>query len=266
MSPRPGIFALLLAASLCWSAEAAITVVTDAGATYTTSGLTRYSTRGADMAGMSVTGFFTDGSFQSITWGSSGAFGANWSLTESGDTFGSLWTLRNTSGLGMTRLVLDGAPGDTLFDVAVNGLGGNVPGYAAPVAGTAGSENGWTFQARSAPAGLDLTATYRNMLQLGVDTPFGDLWTTLDLLFTNQRGFASGASPLTFIADTDNAAIRGSIVPSERFIPDEAVDPAPTDVVVAATPEPGSLLLMGGLAMGALLGGGACRRRQRGGG
>jgi hypothetical protein len=82
--------------------------------------LTGFSTYGDMMSGMRVTAGFWDGSSQSIFWGatgrrSGGAFGSNWSLTESGNSFDSPWTFSNY-GQGITSLVIDAIPGNTVFD------------------------------------------------------------------------------------------------------------------------------------------------------
>ena len=60
-------------------------------------GLTGFSTTGAMMAGMSVTAYFEGGFTQTLAWGTTGAAsggvtGTQWSLSQTGDTFGGDWT------------------------------------------------------------------------------------------------------------------------------------------------------------------------------
>src|SRR5487761_1991698 len=103
-------------------ANAAGTLATDNGVAYTTTALTGYSTNGADMAGMMVTGTFADGTPSALSGSATGGVSGGvsngfFSLTESGDTFGGNWTLTNLYTSALTRVVIRGAPGDTLFDV-----------------------------------------------------------------------------------------------------------------------------------------------------
>ena len=170
----------------------------DAGNTYQAPALTGFQTHGDDMVGMRVTAYFTGGLSQTVVWGAlgpsnGGAFGSNWGLTETTDTFGSAWTLTNQSGVAMTGLVLNGSPGNTLFDRTFSGFGTN------------GSANGWDYTESSGPAALVTNVTYRNQFQLTGFTPVGDLFETLELQFTNPGGLAD-ASVLKFIQDTDNGA------------------------------------------------------------
>src|SRR5262245_21071105 len=120
----PALLVVFLAAP---PAPAQVVVTQDLGTTQGTSGILTPITTGATMGGMRVSAFFTDGSSETVSWtglflGFGGAFGTNWSLTESGDTDTSSWSLTNSTGLGMTRLVIDGGPGTTVFDRTFGGM------------------------------------------------------------------------------------------------------------------------------------------------
>ena len=156
------------------------------------------------MDGMEVTATFFDGFTETILWADTGATsgaasGTNWSLSESGDTYGGIWSLSHTRSSGMTGLLIDAGKGDTVYDVGSS-------------ASTLGSASGWTFQATGGSANsLNLLATYRDQVALSGDSPVGDLWRFLELDFQNIP-LASGAT-LTYITDTDNIKFAGDIQP-----------------------------------------------------
>jgi hypothetical protein len=195
------------------------TVNYDSGTAYNTSEITTATTTGKTMVGMEVTAYFAQGGPQTLSWAatgtdSGGVFGTDnlWSLVATGNTFYRLtpvqgiWTL--SSSLTMTRLVIDGAPGNTTFDL-----------YFNDAFGTFNSGRGTTFEALSGYDSL-LSATYRNLLGEGGLPPVGDLYVELDIVFNNFTG------TMTFVADTDNGKTAGDIKP------------------VVPTPEPLSLILL----------------------
>lgn len=183
-------------------ANAAVSVAFDNGVTYETTALTGYSTYGDDMAGMKLTAYFLAGGSETVTWNAVNttagqATGTGWSLYQNGDTWDHLWRLSSTVGIG--RLVINAAPGDTVFDVA---FGSNT--------GTSGSASGRDFQVSGDHTNLDILATYRNIVALSGQAPVGDLWAMLDIQFRGN-GFLGS---LNFYADTDSAALAGDIQPT----------------------------------------------------
>lgn len=207
--------------------------------------ITEFSPDGASMIGMTVTAFFAGGDSETLAWASlgmtlGGVESANgWSLSESGNTYFNPWTLAST-GAEIQKIVLDGLPGNTVFDIkykanAVAKLG---------LSGTTGSVVGWDFQVLPASSNNysgDITATYSNMVYLPIEKypihlgkPVGDVFRTLTIDFgTNSFGSSDTITKLTFRADTDK--------------------------MIAPVPEPAALLLFAtGLAGLAALG----RRRR----
>ncbi len=182
-------------------AQAGVTVLFNSGTTNVTTALTGFSTSGDEMAGMTVLASFSGGATQQAVWATTGsgagaASGSMFRLSQSGDTFDSVWTLTNLSGSTLSGLSIDAGKGNTVFDVTWSGDG------------TPGSANGKTFSLNSGPSGLDITATYVNLVALTGHSPVGDLYRNLNLAFTN--GLNSGDS-ITFYADTDNLRFAGDI-------------------------------------------------------
>ena len=171
----------------------------------TTTPLSGTNTTGEQMAGMSVSVEFVDGSRQSATWAATGfeagsASGTGWTVRTVGDTFFSSWTFENNTGNPVRALRFDGGPGDTLFDTTFGGA-----------FGTPGSGRGRTFRVSSAPDGLSISATYRDVVGVLGAEPVGDVYRNLEVVFANTDGFASGGQ-LVFQADTDNIEFGGDIV------------------------------------------------------
>ena len=247
---------LAIVALLSAQAQAAITVVIDPGVApfFSVPNVVDFSPNGFSMAGMKVTATFSDSSTETVVWQATDAIsgqatGTNWLLKESGDTFDQFWELQNNkpfvsgSSLSMTRLVIEGgAFGNTLFDAQGNGdaatamIPGREPSATNAATGTLGSQLGGTFDPLNA-GNLDITATYRNAVQLGAAGPVGDLFTTLDVAFlgTGLRGldFFSQGAPLQFRADTD---LWGAGVPTTTSL----------------TPEPSSVLMFVGFGLAGL--------------
>jgi hypothetical protein len=208
MKKQLGLFiALGLAAA---SAQASTTINTQPGVPHQTPALSGFQTFGDQMDGMGVSVWFSDGTLKSASWQDSGpgageATVADWfKLSESGDTFGGLWTLQNLSispagalGPSIVGFSLWGPSGDVVFD------------KAQPDQGTPGSARGWDFDMQGA---YDVTALYYDIVNLTGSPAEGDLYAALRVSFSANTPLLSGGSA-QFIQDTDSAATKGSITP-----------------------------------------------------
>jgi hypothetical protein len=168
-------------------------IATDAGVPFVAAAVTASDVTGSDMGGLLVTAFFTDGSSAAGAWGDLGA--GLWGVTlpsfslrlpGPANTFGTPWIFLNTSGAGLTRLVLNGAPGGTVFDIL------------APNPITPGSAEGRAMELIGGDPFVT-TATYRNLVGIGAALPLGDLYETLDITFQAPVSLTA----IEFITDTD---------------------------------------------------------------
>ncbi|HSJ26474.1 MAG TPA: PEP-CTERM sorting domain-containing protein [Longimicrobiales bacterium] len=209
--------AVALALATAAQPAAAQTVVEEPGTQFATDAMAGFATFGADMEGMHVRGYDGSGTLFQGTWGFLGG-GFGWGVQTdlfylylpSGDTFSSEWTL-DVRGGSLFSLVMNGAPGNTLFDRTFGGA-----------TGTPGSELGRDLEIVGADVWNTLV-TYSNRVAVG-GTVYGDLFEQVRLDF----GVAVEGETLNFIMDTDNAAV---------------------DSPIRRVPEPMSMLLMGtGLA------------------
>jgi hypothetical protein len=149
------------------------------------------------MSGMKVTASFLDGSSQTNIWGptddrSGGAFGTGWSLTESRDSYSAPWILTNSS-QGITSLVIQAIPGNTVFDT--------YPFLTGPLQ-TDGSAEGWTFEPKSGQSPSSFAYSDE------IDISQGDLFGTLSLYW--DTGFTG---QLVFRADTDSGSSNDPVKP-----------------------------------------------------
>lgn len=181
--------------------------------------LTGFTTTGSMMSGMEVTVNFLGGGSQTSIWGTTGsnaggAFGNNWSLTQTGNTFGGLWTFVNAGSSLISSLIINAVPGNTVFDRTFNS------------SGTPGSASGWDFQVSSGqgPSSFNYSAP--------IDISVGDLFGTLAVNWNS--GFAG---TMSFIADTDNGTANDPVTVA-RSVP----EPASTL----------SLLALGALSLGSM--------------
>lgn len=198
--------ATAMAFAIAGSAQAAVTYVADSSVTDVIPALTGFSTNGAMMDGMSITAVFSNQSTQTLAWAdtgptSGGVFGTGWSLTESGDTFGGLWSFVFSAELSLTQLILNGQPGFTVFD---RNFGGT--------AGTPGSASGIDFEF-SGNSDPDATATYSEVVALSGEAAVGDIWHTLTIDFNG--GIRTNFS---FIQDTDNDSRFNNRVPEPGML------------------------------------------------
>lgn len=187
---------LVLAVAPIAAHAAAITptVVNLPGTTFNTAALTTSTTDSTTMVGSMVTVTFLGGATSMAAWTATGIASADWSLTVAGNTFSSPWTLSNLGATTITKMVFDGVPGNTVFDVVTD------PSLSP------GSARGGAIASVNGPAGMTVDAVYSNRLQVG-GVFFGDLYTKLDLTF-GGGGLGRGGV-LTYVADTDNADATG---------------------------------------------------------
>jgi len=247
---RRHTLALLAAGLLAAPALSAQIIVTETGTVYATGSLSSAATFGASMSGMRVTAHFADGLVLAAAWGDlgDGVFGAATDRfrlafpgeVNTGSPGSHLWTLDNLWTGGLTRVVLSGAPGRTVFDM--NGDDELTPNSALGIAFALGPDD----EGLSSPYATGTTAHYRNAVALVGAAPLGDVFEELDVVF----GVAlAGGVGVTFDLDTDSVG-EGS-----------AITPAPTTTV---TPEPASVALLGGGLAGVALVGARRRRPTQG--
>jgi hypothetical protein len=190
---------LMMAAALAVTLGAASTVegaviLVDNTNPQSIPGLTGFSTTGAMMSGMSVTAVF-DTFTETRAWGTTGptaggVSGSGWALTEVGDTFGGTWSFVNSGAGLLTRLILDGISGLTVFD------------KTNPSFGTDGSAQGLDFVTNLA-GDATIVATYRNPVAIGAAGAVGDIFHVVDVSFV---GLSAGGvrTNFQFNQDTDN--------------------------------------------------------------
>ena len=161
-------------------------------------GVTGFITTGAMMNGMSVTAYFKDGGFETEIWGATGldaggVIGTNWGLSLGGDSYTNSWSFTNDKAGKLTRLVLDGSNGLTVFD------------KRQPHFGSDGSFSGLDFLSSLGGDRGDgaVIATYRNPVGIAGAGAVGDLFQILDINFAGLRSNGTSDS-FTFVQDTDN--------------------------------------------------------------
>jgi len=224
---RKVVIGLGLAAAMAGNAYAApiVNVVNSDGDLYNTEMLTGYSTDGSLMDGMEITTCFAsaacetvafDGTVGSTSYGE--AVGSGWSLSVNGDTYNSPFTFNSVQ--DVTSIVLNGRPGNTIFDI----LGGD---FRSP-----NSAQGKPFTLSNTgdlADGTTVNVEYSDKLSLdGVF--YDDLFTTMAIDF----GGSLFSGMFSFLSDTDN----------NNFAAGSPI--TPTNPV----PEPGTLALLGLGALG----------------
>jgi hypothetical protein len=229
-SKKLGGLALVLAGLACGAAQASsVAIVKDNTVIDNIPGLTNFATLGSQMAGMTVKATFSNGFSETLVWGTTGATsggvsGTGWNLGLTGDTFTESW---NFGFLGPA-----GALGQ-LVQLVLDGLPGlTVFDTSLPDTGTPGSSNGRDFEFFDGSCdSCSATATYTRGVAVIPDDIVGDIFHQLTVDF----GQTGPRTAFAFRQDTDN---------------DSRI----------TVPEPGSLALAG-LAIVALLGAGAKRRK-----
>lgn len=201
LSSRFRVIGLLAGLCAVGQANAALSYVYDDSSPVDVPGISTFDTHGSMMAGMRVTATFSTGGSETLEWtttgvDSGGVSGNGWSLGLTGDSYSSNWNfsfLQASAPLTLTRLVLDGAPGFTVFDLWLDGE-----------TGTPNSEAGRNFEFLL--SSYNVTATYSKPVGVAglppYDDGFGsgpDLWQVLTV------DFGSGISAnFSFRQDTDN--------------------------------------------------------------
>lgn len=189
-----------------------------AGISYNTTGVAAFTTGGDEMDGMSVTAVYSTGGSETTSYNDvigddfGSAVGNGWSLSFFGSsTFGSDWTLESSS-VSISQLIIDGQPGDTLFDYLLEYQ--LTPGSASGGPGNpAGPDN-----VDSTDGSISADFSYSNQVSLkGIF--YGDLFTTLTISFD---GPLTSNNTFKFITDTDNVKISGDIKPTNP-IPEPGV-------------------------------------------
>lgn len=201
--------------------------------------LTTFTTFGKDMLGLKVTWTFTDGTFDSGTFGSFNtagndlAAGVNKNGLQLGllwfsDTFLDLWFVSNNTGKSVSSIQLNGQPGKVVFDCGWTSTGCAAVGNPSGQVGSENSAQGHTFQANffSEFQG-PVAGHYTNLVGLSGGAPVGDIFEQFTMTFA--EGFGTGNS-FGFKLDTDNTS--GMI--TERQVPPP----------VTAVPEPASVALL----------------------
>jgi hypothetical protein len=210
MRKTVAVLGTLVAMGAVAGAASAQTYAVDPGTQYSTAAMAGFSTYGEHMAGMVVTGYDGSGTMFTGTWGlTGGVWGVTTSLfslvlNPNGDTWDTPWTLSATGG-NLFRVVLSGAPGNTVFD------------RSSPSPGTPGSASGKDFQFYGTTDLWSTLVTYRNQVAVG-GTLYGDLFETMDVQFRTNALMAG--TNLRFIQDTDNAATGSPIIPDPTVVPE----------------------------------------------
>ncbi len=183
--------------------------------------ITTHLTFGDMMEGMEVSVRFDSGIGESEIWMATGNPGegqakgidGDWSLTEAGDTFSSIWTLEYTDLMSkgtLTAFSIDGfAAGvsdlGVMFDRSFDNFGNPI----GPV--TPGSANGRDFTEIGAPP-FSIFVTYRGAVGVNPNAPLEDLYRWMDVVFRDPLGQTGGLNgdditTLEFLQDTDNPKI-----------------------------------------------------------
>lgn len=181
--------------------------------------ITTHETFGDMMEGMEVSVAFDNSPIESEIWMATGNPGegqakgidGDWSLTEAGDTFSSIWTLEYTALKDkgtLTGFSIDGfAAGVSVFGVMFD----RTRDGSGDLVGTPGSEKGRDFDEIGAPP-FSIFVTYRGAVGVDPNAPLEDLYRWMDVVFRDPLGQTGGLNgdnitTLEFLQDTDNPKI-----------------------------------------------------------
>jgi len=193
---------ILLAASL--SAGAITTGGQVDGTQLDIIGVTGFTTTGNQMAGITVTAFYSTGGSNSCTWldlgGTAGgcAVDGEFIIVQDGNTFSEPWTLANTSTFQSINALVITGNGLIVFDRTFDGADG-----------TLGSEAGKDADGSTTDDSVG-TATYFNLAAISPAAAVGDIFSDLGIFF--EPGLGPGATA-TFVADTDTVGVFGGEIP-----------------------------------------------------
>ena len=121
------MLSLIVGMMFCGVSQAALTVTTSASDPQVTGAITGFQSSGSTMGGVSVT--FNGTVNETLVWGgiagtpAYGVSGNGWSLAQQNETYSNPWYLSVSSGTVMTSLLIDGGPGNTVFDVVSGSVG-----------------------------------------------------------------------------------------------------------------------------------------------
>jgi hypothetical protein len=196
----PRLLIAAAAAAACFAAASAhaqvVNYFTD-GSVANIPALTGSATTGADMSGMSVRASFSSGKSEVLSWAMTGAesggvTGTGWSLSLSGDSYGTHWLFdfEPRSNLGeLEQLILNGSTGLTVFDR-------DLPDEGTPFSGA-----GVDFRfAAGTCVGCVANAIYGFETSVGAAAALGDLHQSLTINFFKGSG---PSDDWQFSQDTD---------------------------------------------------------------
>lgn len=223
---RSVFFSAVLLSSSAFASTINGAFANNGGSPFSVAGITDLMNASA-LAGSTVNVVFVGGGSAGCTFVGNSCVGTGFSLVvSSGDTFGSTWTITNTSGFAM------GTMGIGLSNGAFN-ICSTVNTTCAGVTTGTGTARALSDGA-GGTAALGAFGTYSGRVSIGAGPAVTDLYTSLGLNFDS---FASGTT-FTFSIDTDVFGAGGGGEPT-------------------GSPEPATYALVGG----ALIGLAALRRR-----
>ena len=168
---------------------------------------------GADMGNLLVTALFNDNTQEAISWDANveRATGAGWALAQSGDTKSNPWTLFNNSGVGIIAVLLDGVPGNIVFDVVPDNKGSNAndpSGFGTP------------FTILNDGGVQQVDAKYWKPVGMNGVNQFSDTHDLYGGLRIDFSGPLASGSNFSFLIDTD-------LVTFPIVVPPPVVEPPP---------------------------------------